>query len=587
MKFFQSLDVISNPNPCYVDDTTAAKFFKNKEYVVIWYGRIYLKSNRSNAIKLIEVIFLDILSGYQLRIKLPIEIALKVTIGSIWVNGKTHYKYDLDDFSTLIEAKSENLLHSNHFWVSETNRKAVENNKPNRKVNYEFDVSKYPVNGLDKDTNTLLVIRQGDYKIIIHPLTFFVAHYGVSKEINRILLSYLFTDVEGMLNLNKPDPKTSDIVLIPDNCVIGDAVFLHHLKHDNYTKSKVKTLNDRVIQKFSELEDLDPQKPKPPRSASLKCEPYHEQPIEMTFEGFEIDAKVILCTLITGMSMPQGDDISYAFEDKQSSKSDFDPSRLQKRNIKPLFHKIDSNEIVVEVEKNAGNSTIAVTRQRIVTIGEIRQLIKTENISPNQAIQSCNSATIPLNEPIPSTHAVGDKKGSDSSVGMLRALISSGVVNRKNLSFKRLLKYAQVLRTDVNYPEYGDMQIDCYTCTDGRFHGEVVDKLNNYNGPTNVASVYVLRIMTGGSTYYIFDCDMMSGIMTSGTAIKVDNDTGFRDAGVSATLGQLFTNNGRLRDQKELEVLYGSIKSFNHTNGKTTNWVRTAIDNLKKEVSDE
>ena len=171
MTFFQSLDVISNPNPCYVDDTTTTKFFKNKEYVVIWYGRIYLKSNRSNAIKLIEVVFLDILSGYQLHIKLPIEIALKVTIGSIWVNGKTHYKYDLDDFSALIEEKSENLLHSNHFLVSKTNHKAVEDNKPNRKVNYEFDVSKYPVNGLDKDTNTLLVIRQDDYKIIIHPLT--------------------------------------------------------------------------------------------------------------------------------------------------------------------------------------------------------------------------------------------------------------------------------------------------------------------------------------------------------------------------------------------------------------------------------
>lgn len=586
MTFFKSLDVISNPNPCYVDDTTAAKFFENKEYVVIWYGRIYLKSNRSNAIKLIEVIFLDILSGYQLRIKLPIEIALKVTIGSIWVNGKTHYKYDLDDFSTLIEAKSANLLHSNHFWVSETNRKAMENNNPKRKVNYEFDVSKYPVNGLDKDTNTLLVVRQGDYKILIHPLTFFVAHYGVSKEINRILLSYLFIDVEDMLNLNKPDPKTSDIVLIPDNCVIGDAVFLHHLKYDDYTKSKVKTLNNRVIQRFSEPEDLDLLKPKPPRSASLKCEPYHEQPIEMTFEGFEIEAKVILCTEITGMSMPQGVDIPYAFE--ENSKSVFDPDRLQKRAIKPLFHKINSNEIVVEVEKDAGNSTIAITRQRIVTIGEIRQLIKTENISSDQAIQSYNSKIIPLKEPIPSSYAVGGKKGSDSSVGIMQALISSGVVEEpKNLSFKKLLDYAKALRADVDHPKYNDIEIDCYTDIDGRFHGEVVDNLNRHNESTNVISVYVLRIMTGGDVYYIFDCHMISGIMTSGTAIKVDSDARFRATGVSAVLNQLFTNNGRLRDQKELEALYAAMKSFNHTNGKTSNWIRTAIDNLKKGASDE
>ncbi len=560
MTFFRSLDKIANPNPCYVNDDDAIYFAKGVEYVVIWYGRIYPKSNRSNAIKLIEVVFFNTKNAKELKVKLPIEIALKVTIGSIWVNGETIHKYCFDDFSALIEAQSANLSHSNHYKIANTSKK------------YEFDLSKYPVRGLDKDGNTLLVVRQGDHKILMHPLTFYVAHYGVSKEINRILLSYLFIDVEDMLNLNKPDPKISDIVLIPDSCVIGDAVFLHYLKYDDYAKDKIMGLNRRVIQSLSNPEESNPLKPV--KSASLKCEPYHDQPIEMTFKGFEIESKVILCTEITGMSMPQGEDIFYTFE--ESSKSDFDPDRLQKRVIKPLFDKISSNEIVVEVEKDAGNSTIAVTRQRIATIGEIRQLIKTENISSDQAIQSYNSKIIPLKEPIPSSYAVGGKKGSDSSVGIMQALISSGAVDElKNLSFKKLLNYAQSLK---GITAYRGVRIDCYR--NGQLYGETTDELNRPNTAKNVVAVYVLRIMTNSTTYYFFDCTIKTGIKTSGLAIKVTNDSEFQARGVGEVLSQLYDNDGRLSSLAALASSYGPIVRFNHASSESSNWVATAIGKL-------
>jgi len=73
------------------------KFFNNHEYVLIWFGRIFRGSNRRNAIKLVETIFLSLNNGYEFGVKLPIELANSLILGSIWVNGLTCQKFEFDD----------------------------------------------------------------------------------------------------------------------------------------------------------------------------------------------------------------------------------------------------------------------------------------------------------------------------------------------------------------------------------------------------------------------------------------------------------------------------------------------------------
>lgn len=368
--FFKSYERIDNPYRIDVSQYTD-ELFTDIEYVVIWFGRIFRGSDRRNAVKLIEVIFLNLNNGFELGVKIPIELAHRLPIGSIWVNGVTRQKYDFDDGLAVIQQRSANLNYSNHFGVSKDNGK------------FEFDLNNYPVNGLEHDTNTLLVINQGSHKVLIHPLIFFMAHYGVSKEINRILLTYLWVDIEGKLNLCRPDPEVSDTIIVPDSCVIADAVFLYHLKHNQYTKKVTKELNTRVLDALQKNQN---HRVPSQRSAPLKIVPYHEQQIEIGFKGITIEDGIILCTEITGMSMPQGAAINYALSEHESGEGNLDQDELSPRSYKPLFNKINTDEVVVEAESNAGNSTTAIVLQHIQTIGEIRELIRVENITIDQAI---------------------------------------------------------------------------------------------------------------------------------------------------------------------------------------------------------
>lgn len=539
------------------------ELFADTEYVVIWFGRIFRGSNRKNAIKLIETIFLNLNNGFEVGVKLPIEVVHRLPIGSIWINGVTRQKYAFDDGIAVIQDKSRNLTYSNHFGIS-MNGGA-----------FEFDLNNYPINNLETDTNTLLVINQGSHKVVIHPLTFFMAHYGVSKEINRILLTYLWVDIKNELNLTRPKPEISETIIVPDDCVIADAVFLHYLKHNQHTKKVTEKLNTKVLNALIKNENNSVPKN---RSAPLRVVPYHEQQIEIGFKGINIEDGVILCTEITGMSMPKGDAINYTFSEHEGRESNIDQNEPPTRSYKPLFVKIDVDEVVVEAESNAGNSTTAVVLQHIQTIGEMRELVRVENITMDQVIQRQKKQVIPLNEPIPSNYALGPNDSINDSVGRLRILISSGVVEYDNPLFKKLLEYAQLLRGDPEYPRYNDMIIDCYS--HGRLHGETSEHLNKHNEPTNVLGVYVLRLEVYDTHYYIFDCSMASGVNTSGIGIKIDNNRDFENTGTNTVLGELFANNGRLADQKALDELYGSIVRFNHVKSKSSNWIRTALEKL-------
>lgn len=559
MTFFNNLDRISNPYRINIKSYLEFKLNADRDYVVIWYGRISNGSSRKNALKMIDVIFLDIENSAQKSIAIPIELTTRLTIGTIWKNGETHYKYAFDDALVLIQQKAANLTHSNHYGISQAGG------------DYEFDLKNYPVKDIMNDTNSLLIINQNRQKVIIHPLTFFMAHYGASKEINRILLTYLWADIEEKLSLNYPDPETSDTILIPDDCVINDAVFLYHLKHSEYTNGLVSGLNAKTLRALINNKS---------RTAPLKINPYHEQQIDITFKGIELETDVILCTEITGMSMPQGDDISYTFYEHEINQVGANGLEAATRTYKPLFHKIDTNEVVVEANRDAGNSTTAIIRQRIATIGEIRRLVRVENTTIERVIQRQRSQVIPLTQPIPSAYAIGQRRGNDRDIGILKCLMTSKVITLENLSFKKLLKYAQSLKADPEYPQFHNMQIDCYK--DGQLYGETVDNLNNRAENIYVLAIYILRLAIDGQVYYIFDCSIATGINTSGVAIKVDNDDHFRRSGVDAVLEQLFSNSGRLSNQDLISEEYGVIIKFKHTKTASSQWVRTVIDRLNQ-----
>lgn len=525
-------------------------YYKPKtEYVVLWYGQIYYHRRR----KSVQVYFLDSNTKKQVVVGISLKSILKLPIGSIWVDGICEEKYDFGILYTTLDAyndkqhKRPNLTYTNHFGIS------------NDKNDYVLNPNSYPVDGIKTDSNTNLVVQTDTTRIIIPSVLFFVAHYGVSKEINKVLVSYHKEEAEERLNIND---KCGDLITIPDRCVIADAVFLFYLKTDAHTKKVVWNLNSRMLRNDRQY-------------LSLMTQPYHKQEIQLKIAGLKIDDQTILCTEILGMSMPQGEAIEYRI-DKPNSATYDDGIEPKTSRFRPVYNTIESDEIILEAERDANNIVTAVVRHRIEPIGNIRDLVKSGNLTLDETISNCNSEVIRLPQKEPDAFSDGEDGNANGDIGRFQAVVESGAIHSLKNNFERLLRYAQDLKVTLGY---APVVIDCVNLADDDdiFIGEIARGMHNKQHNSDVEIVFVMRLATKLGLFYIFDCKK-KGSQTSGVIIKVINEDIFIKKSIKKVLGQLFRNNGRLSDVSAISE-FSTIKYFKHTNGESSNWVKTAIDN--------
>ena len=318
------------------------RFYKPEtEYIVLWYGQIYYH----RGLRLVQVYFLDSNTKKQVVVGVSIKSILKLPIGSIWVGGKCEEKYEFETLYTALDAyideqyERPNLTYTNHFGISKNKGK------------YTLMPDSYPVDDIKTDSNSNLVVQTDTVKIIIPSVLFFVAHYGVSKEINKVIISLHKQEVEERLNIND---NCGDLITIPDRCVIADAVFLHYLKTDAHTKGIVWSLNRRMLNNDKQYH-------------SLKAEPYHKQELQLKISGLRIDAQTLLCTEILGISMPHGDAIEYRIDKPNSATygNGIDPQTLK---FRALYNTIESDEIILEAERDVNNIITADPCRQIRTV---------------------------------------------------------------------------------------------------------------------------------------------------------------------------------------------------------------------------
>ncbi|WP_435979507.1 hypothetical protein [Psychrobacter sp. DM4] len=525
------------------------------EYVVLWYGPIRYRNRR----RVVQVHFLDSDTKDQVVVEVSIKSILKLPIGSIWVNGKCEEKYEFETLYTTLDAYDDkkyerpNLTYTNHFSISKN------------KGEYILEPASYPVNKIKTDSNSNLVVQTDTTRIIIPAVLFFVAHYGVSKEINTVLISWHKQEVEKRLNIND---DCGDLITIPDRCVIADAVFLYHLKTDSHTKKVVWELNRKMLR--NNITYLP-----------LRAEPYHKQEIQLKVAGLRIDEQTVLCTEILGISMPQGDAIEYRI-DKLNSATYSDGTTPHTSRIKPLYNTVESDEVLLEVERDANNIITAVIRHRVEQIGTIRAIIKGENLTLDEVVGRCNTVIrLPQNEP--DAFADGEGGNSNGDIGRIQTVLDSDAATSLQNNFERLLRYAQDLKVTLGY---APVVIDCVNLAgENIFIGETVRGMRSRQRDLSVEVIFVMRLITNLGLFYLFDCKK-KGSQTSGLVIKVTDQDGFTEGVVRQVISQLFRGNGRLSDVSAISK-FGIIQYFKHTNGEDVNWVKTAIDNLKKEISDE
>ena len=554
-----SIDISEFLNLIDYEKGIKKRFLKNFLYQVIWYKNLYdLGEGKEN--KRVDVVFASS-NGFQMSVKLPLDIILKVPIGSVWKNGLMIKELDAGQYVfTLQETKDKSFYRPNVRYISQFYEKKQEEEQENYKADLILCEKEYPVRGIDCEANTLIIVEQGEFKFIIHPLIFFLAHYGSSKHINNVLVSHSWGDVnnndhstvKNLLELDYKNTQCPKAVLIPKSCLVSDAVILHHLREDEYTKRTVKEFNTTTRQKLKDNKN---------NSGGITVKPYHQQSIEMLVKGIPLGGGIILCSEILGMSLPRGEEIFYDFEDRVQV-----VGTSNTQSFRPMYINIEKETIVIADTRGPNNSTTAVIRQKQKILGDIRKISRNEGISLDDVFRY-KTNSIPLREPIPDSFAPGNLVSTAGNVGMLKVLVDSNVEEYTDTTPHKILRYALQLKHD-----YKSVKIDCYLTEQG-YQGEVV-KLQESNDDRFPKTIYILRLIIDGKYYFVFDSQPSSILEISGVrgiVIRVTSSFNPRDS-----IYELFNNEGKFYDMNK-----NNIQTFNHmTKAKKTNWLRNALTRL-------
>lgn len=450
------------------------------------------------------------------------------------------------------------------------------------------------IQGVFQDFNTILTvpasINGAEKLIIIHPLTFLQAHYGVSKSISNTLLGCLWDDVFNRLHLGYVNPSCPESVFIPNELLVADSVFLHHLKNDHYTHNVVKKLNARVRENFSNnlRNDRD-------SYSYLKVKPYHCQPVHILCNHIAIDDTTLLCTEITGISMPQGETVFYDV-DRVKRTASGECNYPKSSTAKILMHDIENNEIMLK-DETADNRHVAVVRRGMQTVGDARAIARNQNISLKDQLRA-NPTTVVM-EPPPKGYTDGHRIGAGGNTGLLQVVLNDSKQSEKDefgitgfdSQYQRLLKYAQHHKQNANSHGYHEVKIDCCDKL-GERQGEIIGPivLNKGSFPR---SVYILRLQIDSSIYYFLDCESRDKQSSSGVVVKVLDEEKFllnwdRGYTLKMLVNILKDNNGRLKQSIYDEVGVNGVKASNiivakykHMNEETSDWVLAGLRNLR------
>ncbi len=372
---------------------------KEHEYVATWYeNRLSLDKSKT----LVEVTFINLTNPTYInkktdeecqsffRIALPINYLHKVPFGSIWKNGESEYKFKLKEFKVTF-SKSEGLTYK-PLWTD--------------KVSHHFEADKYVhssyLNSFKRDGNQLLVIKtKGENKsYIVHPLHFFMAHYGYSSELKRILITDNWNKVEKKLRLNESFEEKG--IFIPNNLSTKDAVFLYHLKYDAYTKAVVKDVSTRIV--------LSKEQEKP--KYLIPC--WHDQPITLSFYGIELGNSV-LCCQITGISQPQGEPINLyyhsAIKTNKGGKGQKDGEPQYRTRKQEREHELEKLDIALD---NVNNLVTADVIEHLKLLGEERTINRIQLVQETEKGGKVKF----LNYDDPENYGVGEKQGKTGNTGI-------------------------------------------------------------------------------------------------------------------------------------------------------------------------
>ena len=446
---------------------------------------------------------------------------------------------------------------------------------------HPFEADKYVyssyLDDFKKDGNQLLVIQpKGDSKsYIVHPLHFFMAHYGYSSELKRILITDNWSKVEKKLHLNEFFKEKG--VFIPNNLSTKDAVFLYHLKYDAYTKTVVKDITTKII--FSKGQER--------LHYRIPC--WHDKPIMLSFYGIELGNSV-LCCQITGISQPQGEPINLYYhsaiktsKDGKGQKGGEPQYRTRKQERE---HELEKLDIALD---NVNNLVAADVIEHLKLLGEERAINRIQLVQETEKGGKVKF----LNYNEPENYGVGEKQGKTGNTGIANCFYD--IPSNQDIEGKSRLdtvwEHAKRLRNEQGAkvywytPKLGFNESDKFTLVSLE---EILDSLEQYYP----VAALILRVDVQQRTFFVLSFPARNEKENSGFSSVVyeprniqqflsgEGDIYSRDENLFKLFIEIISSEGVSSDYVDSKD--GKMSLFRHREAKKTNnnWVWNGIGKL-------
>lgn len=595
-------DANSEPDRNY----TVKHFNKNFEYVVVWYDKDFVaptnassSSNSNGTVTYIDVLFANLTepkyikkwneeeATSYLKLRIHINHIHKLPFGSIWKNGRSKERFVLDSYE--VEIKNNYNIHSfskaNHDMrvgaeidlnENPTSKEVIQKSQLINEM--PFDSNKYfdKINSYDK--NQLININNGKQKIVIHPLSLFITHYGYSMDIKRIISRYNFDKIKKKLIPQNEQIEekmntegVGEYVLLPPKFTQRDAVFLHQLKYNLEVREKVKKIHNDI------------QAAKDDRQKIVKIDFWHH-PLVIRIKGIPVGDK-ILCANIIGISEPKLDPINLVLQPKRALSTD---ESIESQDFLTVRQYIppDNIEDLNFTHNPVNNLTTLILLERLEAIGD---LVIVNKITNGIVSKPIDDSTRFIKEEMPEELGVGEKIGRGST-GLAKGLfdIKEDDQSRFNKIWNHAKEYSKQNHGTARWFTFGQglqEQDDFYVMSLANLHSTAHDLYwPEY--------ILVIELQIAENKYYILefgevelkkkkDSKSNEAKGFNGIAYKADKDEDFfsKDGELIKLIAKVVSLNGTLNS--EFTNFYnGKLALFKHPNSVNSNWVRNGIDNL-------
>lgn len=566
-----SHSVIRSPFPFAKRQVSLGGRFKDiaGDLIVLWYGT-FAPNTREKTVPLVNVHFRSVDPDGTLGAFYSVPIGLPYLsyfqIGTIWRAGSINS----DTLSESLPELDVDFSQQNWRYVRASELGLTTNGSP-----YKLPMS--------ADTWLIELHTELEGQTILIPcVELLIRLYGRSSETSRILTTYPWQEVQARFFFDREESWSKNVVKLQRSVRESEAVFLNHMRHDEYTRKLCRKLYADLESQFDHTRTMDAP------FGNLQIAPWFQGPAKIKARGYWFNNRqTFLCLRLTGASEPDGPELEihraeYSTEDFQPGDED-DQGLFVTRPTRtlPLNQKF---ELTNDSGSDPDLGKHILPHESFEVLGKRRPTSRYVQHKPGER----GKKILPTGET--DVFSAGDPGGRGSGIGKAEIVDmepweSSGVLVDVWLALSMLRTYFPTIIDRVEW-----MTLDGQRGTQApaklvpvkEFEEDEIatpkQKAWVFLDPKNkiVRGVQILRIVCGQRHFYLFEIQRRSGNVkgdgkaseqrAQGMLIELSMPFSQAQVQLKTVLGLMRFFEGVFRDF--IDTLENPCVSFNHTKTK-------------------